>query len=61
MTTAITMRDMLYIKRKNYDKNGRITPKEGEKVCGKAPATVRRYMNMLVGTGCIRLQEAQIM
>lgn len=35
------------------EENGEITPKDAEVVSGKSPATARRYLKMLVGTGYI--------
>ena len=51
------------LKKKDFDKvktiiayieeNREITPKEAEDICHKSPATVRRYLKMLVETGWI--------
>ncbi len=38
------------------EENGEITPKEAENICNKAPATVRRYLKMLVETGYIEVK-----
>lgn len=35
------------------EENGEITPKDAEMVSGKSPATARRYLKMLVGTGYV--------
>ena len=35
------------------EKNGKITPKEAERLTGKSAATVRRYFNLLVDSGYI--------
>lgn len=35
------------------EENGKITPKEAEKITKKSTATVRRYLKMLVSTGCV--------
>lgn len=41
---------------KIIEEKGEITPKEAEAVSGKSAATVRRYLKMLVGTGCIEAE-----
>ena len=41
---------------KMLEEKGCITPKEAESVCGKSPATVRRYLNLLAGTGFVALE-----
>lgn len=38
---------------KILEQNGEITPKEAENACGKSPATVRRYLSMLVNRGIV--------
>lgn len=38
------------------EENGRITPREAEKVTGKSAATVRRYFKILAGTGYIEAE-----
>ena len=38
------------------DKNGQITPREAENICKKSSATVRRYLKLLVETGCIQAE-----
>ena len=38
---------------KHLDEKGEITPKEAEVICEKSVATVRRYLNLLVGTGYV--------
>ena len=37
----------------HLEEKGSITPKEAESVCGKAPATVRRYLGILTSTGIV--------
>ena len=41
---------------KIIEEKGEITPKEAEAVSGKSAATVRRYLKMLVGTGCVEAE-----
>lgn len=41
---------------KVLEEKGYVTPKEAEKICGKSPATVRRYLNLLTSTGIIRIE-----
>lgn len=38
------------------EENGKITPKEAEKICGKSSATVRRYLKMFAQTGYIKVE-----
>ena len=41
---------------KYMEEKGEITPKEAERITGRSAATVRRYLNMLVGTGYIEAE-----
>lgn len=35
------------------EEHGTVTPKEAERVCGKSPATIRRYLGLLTATGLV--------
>lgn len=35
------------------EEHGTVTPKEAERVCGKSPATIRRYLGLLNATGLV--------
>lgn len=41
---------------KFIEEKGEITPKEAERISGKSPATVRRYLKMLVLTGYVNAE-----